>query len=130
MASLAALHRAELRERVALGDDELTVLVRDVALDVAGVDEVGQHALDLVVVHVHADGGEAAQEGLEVDLRAGRSLHLGLHLDDGLEKVAVPGWPNAVESGNFGQAPRRGHKAPGRHPSEDGAPLSGPEGYL
>eukprot|EP00964_Phaeocystis_antarctica_P025336 scaffold14232_cov69-Phaeocystis_antarctica.AAC.3 len=52
VASLAALHRAELREGVALGDDELAVLVRDVALDVAGVDEVGEHALDLVVVLV------------------------------------------------------------------------------
>ena len=46
--SLSALHRAELREGVPLGDDELAVLVRDVALDVARVDEVGEHALDLV----------------------------------------------------------------------------------
>ena len=46
--SLSALHGAELGEGVALGDDELAVLVRDVPLDVARVDQVGEHALDLV----------------------------------------------------------------------------------
>ena len=67
--SFATLDGAELREGIPFGDDELAVFVRDVALDVAGVDEVCEHALDLVHVHVHPDGGEAAQDLLQVEPR-------------------------------------------------------------
>ena len=42
----------ERREGVLLGDDEFLVLVGDVALDPAVIDEVGQDAGGLVVVYV------------------------------------------------------------------------------
>ena len=57
----------ERREGVLLGDDEFLVLVGDVALDPAVIDEVGQDAGRLVVVYVlHL------QQKIPVSLRAGQ----------------------------------------------------------
>lgn len=57
------------REGLLLADDELLVLVRDVALDAVVVDQVGQDALGLVAVHVlHAHHLQRREERGHGDL--------------------------------------------------------------
>mmetsp|Transcript_7423 Transcript_7423/g.24613 ORF Transcript_7423/g.24613 Transcript_7423/m.24613 type:complete len:343 (+) Transcript_7423:3-1031(+) len=73
------------REGRPLGDDELAVRVRDVALDVAAVDEVGEDALDLVDLHLGVGRLEASLEALDVEL--GRLV--GVEQRDAAEEVAV-----------------------------------------
>jgi len=73
------------REGRPLGDDELAVRVRDVALDVAAVDEVGEDALDLVDLHLGVRRLEASLEALDVEL--GRLV--GVEQRDAAEEVAV-----------------------------------------
>mmetsp|Transcript_5220 Transcript_5220/g.16740 ORF Transcript_5220/g.16740 Transcript_5220/m.16740 type:complete len:281 (+) Transcript_5220:134-976(+) len=73
------------REGRPLGDDELAVRVRDVALDVAAVDEVGEDALDLVDLHLGVRRLEASLEALDVEL--GRLVRV--EQRDAAEEVAV-----------------------------------------
>ena len=64
--SLFLVNGRKRRERLLLANDDLLVLVRDVALDLALEDEVGQDALGLVAVHVvRAHLAEGHQEGVD-----------------------------------------------------------------
>ena len=52
-ASVGADDLTEGREGISFRDDELAVLMGDVPLDVALIDQVGKHTLDLIRVHQH-----------------------------------------------------------------------------
>jgi len=52
----------ERREGNAFGDHELAVLMRNVAFDVARVDQIGQDTLDLVHVQLNPGGTETPFE--------------------------------------------------------------------
>ena len=82
---LGAEDLAQCWERVALRHDELAMLVGDVALDVALVDQVREHTLDLVSVHDNTGSIETSFEYGHVELRSARRMER----MDAAEEVAV-----------------------------------------